>query len=280
MTGAAYSMNSPWANGPWNSKPWNSNQWNDGAEARRAARQSWCQLKRGLEELFAEMTGERGGPGPRRGGPGPRHGGPGRGARGPWGPGPGGPGGPGGFWGGGPGGPFGGGGGPWGRGPKARRGDVRAAILAVLAEKDSNGYQIIQEIAERSGGVWKPSPGSIYPTLQQLEDEGLVQADQASGRRTFSLTEAGRDYVTEHSDETKAPWDAMNAAAGDDAGLKPLIGQAAAAMWQIMAVGTPEQQAKAKEEVSALRRRLYAILAEDEGDDSDEPEAGDEGDER
>lgn len=262
MTGAAYSMNNPWADGPWNMNAGHGNRWND-AEARRAARQSWCQFKRGLEEMFAEMTGERGGPGPRRGGP--RHGGPGgRGARGPWGPGPGGPGGPGGFWGGGPGGPFGGGGGPWGRGPKARRGDVRAAILAVLAEQDSNGYQIIQEIAERSGGVWKPSPGSIYPTLQQLEDEGLVQADQASGRRTFSLTEAGRDYVAEHSDETKAPWDVMNAAAGDDGGLKPLIGQAAAAMWQIMAVGTPEQQAKAKEEVSALRRRLYAILAEDE----------------
>jgi hypothetical protein len=102
------------------------------------------------------------------------------------------------------------GGGPRGgwRGPKARRGDVRAAILAVLAEQPMNGYQIIQEIAERSGGVWKPSPGSIYPTLQQLEDEGLVTADAATGRRTFTLTDEGRAYVAEHADEVTAPWEA------------------------------------------------------------------------
>lgn len=269
MTGAAYSMHSPWAGNPWHNSAQSGGAQSGGAQPR----QSWCQaksqLKRDLEGFLNEMTGGRGGPGPKHGG-GPRHGGK---FGGPWGPG-----GPGGPWGGGPGGPWGGGGpfgggaggpgGPWGRGPKARRGDVRAAILAVLAEKDSNGYQIILQIAERSGGVWKPSPGSIYPTLQQLEDEGLVQADQASGRRTFSLTEAGRSYVAEHQDETSAPWDVMNAAAGDDSGLKPLIGQVAAAMWQIMAVGTPDQQAKAKEEVSALRRRLYAILAEDEDDES------------
>ena len=158
--------------------------------------------------------------------------------------------------------------GPW-RAPKARRGDIRAAILSVLAEQDTNGYQIIQEIAEKSGGVWKPSPGSIYPTLQQLEDEGLVQADRATGRRTFSLTEEGRTYVEEHAEEIAAPWQAMNAAAdeGDDAGLKPLLGQVAAAMWQVLAVGSPDQQARAREALAELRRTLYAILAEDEQDD-------------
>jgi DNA-binding PadR family transcriptional regulator len=163
---------------------------------------------------------------------------------------------------------------PWGppprwRGPKARRGDVRAAILAVLAEQPMNGYQIIQEIAERSGGVWKPSPGSIYPTLQQLEDEGLVTADAAVGRRTFQLTDEGRAYVAAHQDEVSAPWEAMNAPSGDDEnGFKPVLGQVATAMWQIMASGTPEQQAKAREAVGDLRRRLYGILAED--DDSPE----------
>jgi DNA-binding PadR family transcriptional regulator len=163
---------------------------------------------------------------------------------------------------------------PWGppprwRGPKARRGDVRAAILAVLAEQPMNGYQIIQEIAERSGGVWKPSPGSIYPTLQQLEDEGLVTADAAVGRRTFQLTDEGRAYVAAHQDEVSAPWEAMSAPAGDDEnGFKPVLGQVATAMWQIMASGTPEQQAKAREAVGDLRRRLYGILAED--DDSPE----------
>jgi len=150
------------------------------------------------------------------------------------------------------------------RGPKARRGDVRAAILAVLAEQPMNGYQLIQEIAERSGGVWKPSPGSIYPTLQQLEDEGLVTADAEVGRRTFTLTDEGRAYVAEHQDEVSAPWEAMSAPADDDEnGLKPMLGQVATAMWQIVATGTPDQQARARDALAELRRKLYSILADE-----------------
>ena len=151
-----------------------------------------------------------------------------------------------------------------GRGPKARRGDVRAAILAVLAENTMNGYQIIQEIAERSGGMWKPSPGSIYPTLQQLEDEGLVRAETDAGRRTYVLTDEGRAYVTEHADEVAAPWTAMSEAADGGEDIRPLIGQIATAMWQIVSVGTPEQQRKGREALADLRRRLHTILAEDE----------------
>jgi DNA-binding PadR family transcriptional regulator len=163
--------------------------------------------------------------------------------------------------------PFGpwwaGGGRAW-RGPKARRGDVRAAILGVLSEQSMNGYQIIQEIANRSGGVWKPSPGSIYPTLQQLEDEGLVRVEDDGGRRVYTLTDAGRSYVNEHADEVSAPWQAMGEAGGDDAGIKPLIGQVATAVWQIMATGTPDQQAKGRDALVEFRKKLYAILAEDE----------------
>jgi DNA-binding PadR family transcriptional regulator len=161
-------------------------------------------------------------------------------------------------------------GGPRGwRGPKARRGDVRAAILAVLAEQPMNGYQVIQEIAERSGGAWKPSPGSIYPTLQQLEDEGLVTADAAVGRRTFTLTDEGRAYVAEHAEEVSAPWEAMSAPADDDEnGLKPLLGQVGTALWQVLAAGTPDQQAKARKALVDLRRTLYTILADDEPDPS------------
>jgi DNA-binding PadR family transcriptional regulator len=155
-------------------------------------------------------------------------------------------------------------GGPGWRAMKARRGDVRAAILAVLNESAMNGYQIIQEIAERSGGVWKPSPGSIYPTLQQLEDEGLVRQDTDGGKRIFTLTDEGKAYVAEHVDEVSAPWQAMSEASGDDDGLKPLIGQVAAAVWQILAVGTPQQQAQSREALLELRKRLYAILAEDD----------------
>ena len=168
-----------------------------------------------------------------------------------------------GMFGGPPFGPWWGAGRPW-RGPKARRGDVRAAILAVLAEQPMNGYQIIQEIATRSGGVWKPSPGSIYPTLQQLEDEGLVRVEADGGRRAYTLTDEGRTYVTEHADEVSAPWTAMSEAGEDDGGVKPLIGQVAAAIWQIVATGTPDQQAKGREALVEFRRKLYSILAEDD----------------
>ena len=163
--------------------------------------------------------------------------------------------------------PFGGpwfGGAPGWRASKARRGDVRSAILAVLAERPMNGYQIIQEIAERSGGAWKPSPGSIYPTLQQLEDEGLVRADEDSGRRTFTLTDEGRAYVAEHPDEVSAPWKGFADSGEDDDGVKPLIGQVAAAVWQIAAMGSPEQRAKGQEALIEFRRKLYAILADDD----------------
>src|SRR3954454_4068329 len=77
-------------------------------------------------------------------------------------------------------------------GSRVGRGDVRAAVLALLAEQPMHGYQIIHEIEERSGGSWKPSPGSVYPTLQLLADEGLIRAEESNGRKTFSLTEEGR----------------------------------------------------------------------------------------
>ena len=148
------------------------------------------------------------------------------------------------------------------RGMKARRGDVRAAILAVLAEQPMNGYQIIQEIAERSGGAWKPSPGSIYPTLQQLEDEGLVRAETDNGRRAFTLTDDGRAYVAEHADEVAAPWQTLGVTPDD--GLKPLIGQVGAAVWQIMAAGSPEQRVQGRDALIELRKRLNAILSTDD----------------
>src|SRR5580692_7533750 len=121
---------------------------------------------------------------------------------------------------GGPGGPFEFGmrGGPFGpprfggRGPRVRRGDVRAAILDLLAEGQPwNGYQIIQEIGARTQGVWRPSAGSVYPALQQLEDEALINAEAAGEdrRRMYTLTEEGQAYVTEHADELKASWDAV-----------------------------------------------------------------------
>jgi DNA-binding PadR family transcriptional regulator len=175
-------------------------------------------------------------------------------------------GGPWGFPGGGPfGGPFGGPP-PWaGRRSKARRGDVRAAILALLAEEPRNGYQLIQEIEERSDGEWRPSPGAVYPALQQLTDEGLIEVEEHDGRRTFRLSEAGRTYVAEHEDEVNAPWEAMTSDVRDD--VRELFGTTAktgAAVMQIVQTGTEEQVAQAKQILSETRRSLYRLLAEDE----------------
>jgi len=166
--------------------------------------------------------------------------------------------------------PFGGPRRPFGA-SKARRGDVRVAILSVLADRAMNGYQVIQEIAERSGGVWKPSPGSVYPTLQQLEDEGLVRVDAQEGRRLYELTDEGRAYVESHPQEMSAPWEAMSPPTDERGDIRPLVGQALAALWQIAVSGSAEQQARAREVLDDARRRLYGILADgDDGDDDAE----------
>src|SRR5215831_5958389 len=92
-------------------------------------------------------------------------------------------------------------------GPRARRGDVRAAVLALLAERPMHGYEMIKEIEERSGGAWTPSPGSIYPTLQMLEDEGLISGQEIEGKRRFTLTDAGKAEQESRAGE-ETPWDA------------------------------------------------------------------------
>jgi len=193
-----------------------------------------------------------------------------RGRRGPGGPGRhGGPFGPPGL------GPMGWGFGPWPgegrgfrRGPRVRRGDVRAAALALLTEEPRNGYQLIQEIAERSGGVWQPSPGSVYPALQQLEDEGLIQAETPEGgRKRYLLTGEGREYVAAHADEVRAPWDDVASSVGSDAlELRRLIAAVAMAAMQVTQVGAATQVAQAQQILTDARRKLYAILAADDDD--------------
>ena len=158
------------------------------------------------------------------------------------------------------------------RAPKVRRGDVRSAVLDVLAVEPMNGYQVIQQIAERSGEVWKPSPGSVYPTIQQLEDEGLVEGTEGSGRRLLRLTDEGLRYVEEHRDELAATWrpfDQEQQATDGSPDLKPVAGQVMAAVWQVMTSGTRQQQAEAAEILAETRRQLYGLLAD--GDPESEP---------
>jgi DNA-binding PadR family transcriptional regulator len=161
------------------------------------------------------------------------------------------------------------------RGPRVRRGDVRAAALALLAEQPRNGYQIIQEITKRSGNVWRPSPGSVYPALQQLGDEGLIEADP-NDARLFRLTDAGRAYVESHQEELTAPWATVADTVGEGAiELHTLIAQVAVAAKQVEQAATDRQKAEARRILADTRRALYRLLAEDEpdaaaGDDEEE----------
>jgi len=135
----------------------------------------------------------------------------------------------------------------------------------VLAVEPMNGYQIIQQIAERSRGAWKPSPGSVYPTVQQLEDEGLVEGRDADGRRLLQLSDAGRRYVEEHPDELAATWrpfDDDTEAEPESHDLKPVIGQVMSAVWQVVVSGTAQQRAEAAEILAETRRKLYGLLAD------------------
>src|SRR5690348_11834128 len=160
---------------------------------------------------------------------------------------------------GGPGGPRGG----RGRG-RARRGDVRAAMLLLIEAEPQNGYQLIQEIERRTDGLWKPSPGSVYPALQQLEDEGLVRAVEAEGRRAYELTEEGRQYVDANRGELGDPFAAVRG--GMDEGvmdLRGLIPQVAAAALQVAAAGHTDE---ARRILTDARRALYTVLAEDTGE--------------
>ncbi|PZF89785.1 PadR family transcriptional regulator [Micromonospora deserti] len=152
-----------------------------------------------------------------------------------------------------------------GRG-RGRRPNVRAAVLALLVERPMHGYEMIQEIDSRTGGAWRPSPGSVYPTLQLLEDEGVIAAttdESGGGRKRFALTEAGRAEAGEAAQTP--PWAALAQGTVNswhdirDAGT-----QAMHALRQVMMTGTDDQRERAAQVLDETRRKLYAILAESE----------------
>ena len=164
-----------------------------------------------------------------------------------------------------------------GRGPRVRRGDVRAAILDLLGEGQPwNGYQIIQEIGARTEGVWRPSAGSVYPALQQLEDEALIRAEAAGEdrRRMYTLTEEGRAYVEAHADELRASWDAVTGSVDDaEVQLRNTIRQVIVAVTQVAQAGSAAQVAQAGKILADTRRALYRILASD-GEEAGEDTQG------
>jgi DNA-binding PadR family transcriptional regulator len=135
-----------------------------------------------------------------------------------------------------------------------------------------HGYEMIQELEARTGGVWRPSPGSVYPTLQLLEDEDLITGEEGEGRRRFTLTGAGRAEAERQGQ--RAPWEEVTAGVAPAAwNLRDAIAQTAQAAWSVGSAGTEAQQARALEILNDARRRLYAILASDDqaaGDDEAE----------
>ena len=160
-----------------------------------------------------------------------------------------------------------------GGGRRGRRGDVRAAILALLAEQPMHGYEMIQQLDARTGGIWRPSPGSVYPTLQLLEDEGLVVGEQVEGRRRFTLTDAGREAATAAAE--RPPWaDYADAEAATEANdLREAVGGILNALREVGVAGSETQRTEALDILKDTKRKLYAILAAADPADSADDEA-------
>jgi DNA-binding PadR family transcriptional regulator len=150
-------------------------------------------------------------------------------------------------------------------GRRARRGDVRTAVLALLEEKPAHGYDLIRELEERSGGMWQPSPGSVYPTLQLLEDQGLVTGEESDGKRVYSITDAGREELGQRRERSggAAPWEMKGDSPEGFGKLMGSMTQLGGAVMQVARGGDAGQIDRVAEIVSEARKKVYALLAED-----------------
>jgi DNA-binding PadR family transcriptional regulator len=158
-----------------------------------------------------------------------------------------------------------------GRRRRMRRGDVRAAVLVLLDEGPMTGYALMSEIERRSEGAWRPSPGSVYPTLALLEDEGLIRAQPGEGRTPYELTEDGKAHVEEYREQLGEPWTKSAEGFGESRlELRSLIGQLGAASFQVAIAGDDAQIDRAKGILARARRDLYRILADDDPAHTDE----------
>jgi DNA-binding PadR family transcriptional regulator len=148
---------------------------------------------------------------------------------------------------------------------RLRRGDVRAAVLVLLEEAPRNGYQIIQELSERSNGAWRPSPGSVYPILQQLEDEGLVEISSSQSGKTYNLTTSGKALVEKDRATLGKPWETAAADVSDaTSDLFGTLRQVILSVRQVAMAGSDAQTQKAAAILADARRSIYRLLAEDE----------------
>jgi len=145
-----------------------------------------------------------------------------------------------------------------------RRGQIRTALLAVLAEAPGHGYDVMQNLEDKTGGAWRPSPGSVYPTLQLLEDEGLVRSTERDGKRVYEITEAGRaEAASRVEQDGGAPWETAGRGSRPGREAREAFGQLFRAFKQIAEVGSPEQIEQGLAVITDARKRLYQILAAD-----------------
>lgn len=150
-------------------------------------------------------------------------------------------------------------------GHRARRGAIVHATLLLLSEQPRHGYEIIAELEERSGGAWRPSPGSIYPALKRLSVKGLVEAEEGEeGKRVFSITDAGRERLTEMEERHPAPWDRFSESGP---GLRPVVQELISLARQVGRFGTDSQRERAMEILTAAKSELYQVMAETESED-------------
>lgn len=152
---------------------------------------------------------------------------------------------------------------PWAAGRRMRRGGMRVALLSALQDGAAHGYELMGRLEQRSGGRWRPSPGSVYPTLQALEDEGLVKSSESEGKKVYELTDAGRTEATAQTEAGGPPWMGMGGPdGGPHAKLRNAVMQLGGACQQVAASGSPELVEKAEQVVTEARRKLYQLLAE------------------
>ncbi|WP_427019094.1 PadR family transcriptional regulator [Pseudarthrobacter sp. P1] len=157
---------------------------------------------------------------------------------------------------------FGPGFGIFGPAGRVRKGNVRSAILSLLAQHSYNGYGLIKAIAIHTDGAWRPSPGSIYPALAALQADGLIEASGEGRRTEFGLTDAGREYVATHPEEMAQVWAGVSQEAGAGADLRASIGKLMGAVHQISADGTEDQLRTATAALDEARRTIYKLLSE------------------
>ena len=148
-----------------------------------------------------------------------------------------------------------------GDGRRARRGDIRLAILQLIAEEPANGYQLITKIAERTDGRWHPSPGSVYPVLQLLVEEGFAEKEEGDLGR-YAITDTGREHLAGHREQAEQVWNNGRGETESEEQLRESLHKLMSAAREVSVSGSDQQRARATSLLDDVRKQLYGILSE------------------